>query len=348
MNVLLVSDLHLNDNPRDEYRWLLFPRLRKIIREKHVSHLFVLGDLTDEKDRHNARLVNRVVDALSLLIAEGGKASPLEVWLLMGNHDNIDPGCAFFRFLDKMPQLHFVSTPFMRPFDGHEVLMLPHTRTPLESWAQIDFMHKADFIFLHGTMTGAAAESGQLLEGIPPGALVQARKAKIFGGDIHVPQRVGRVEYVGAPYPVRFGDNFEGRAILLTDWRTADEIPLPSIRRVWLEADAHGIGAPGDTGKLPQLSEGDQVKVRVRLSQAEYHLWNDVKKYVVEWCANMKLQLCGLELQREEAKAVPKLARRVVLKKSGRGILDDFCQKNKVDKSTADVGHHILQSVERK
>lgn len=53
MNILdsaiMISDLHLTDSPRDEYRWGLFPWLREQIKVYKIEHLLILGDITDRK-----------------------------------------------------------------------------------------------------------------------------------------------------------------------------------------------------------------------------------------------------------------------------------------------------------
>ena len=58
---LLVSDLHLTDNPRDEYRWGIFGQIDSVIQTYQPSCLVILGDLTDKKDNHSSELVNRLL-----------------------------------------------------------------------------------------------------------------------------------------------------------------------------------------------------------------------------------------------------------------------------------------------
>lgn len=339
MSALLVSDLHLTANPRDEYRWRIFDQIKHIATEHWVKDLFILGDLTEAKDFHSARLVNRIVSSLLGLYSDKS-AGIMQIWVIFGNHDGLDPNCPFFGFLGRYPCINFISTPFMRPISGNEVLMLPHTRDPVRAWEMVD-MHQADFIFMHATVRGALGENGMALEGIPPGLLSLARRAKIFSGDVHVPQTIGKVEYIGAPYPIKFGDNFQPRAILLKDWRKAISIPLSNIRRLMVtmgpEADITTLG----------LLEGDQIKVRVQLQPSEFHLWSDFKRRVLADAATLGVAVCGLELLRPEAKPLPKIApRRPKFVRAPQAILREYCEGQKVDVDMWDAGTKLIEEVQ--
>ena len=337
MNTLLISDLHLTDAPRDSYRWKLFDWLIEVMPQHDVKNLFILGDITDAKDYHSARLVNRLVGALLGLYRRGGLHY---IHLLRGNHDGTDPHCPYFEFLGQYPSIRYISTPFTFPLNGQDVLALPHSRDPQKDWDGVE-MHNVDLILMHATVRGAVAENGQVLEGVPPSLLATARRAKIYSGDVHVPQKLGRVEYVGAPYPVRFGDSFVPRAILLEKGKARDLLP-PAIRRGVITVDATQAGLAG----LSAYSKGDQVKVRVRLNPSEYLDWQKIKKNVTAACTEQGVELCGLELERTPP--------RRLLRKSGaplqqqrtpQDILKAFCAANKVDGSSAAVADGILEKL---
>ena len=339
MNALLISDLHLTNNPHDSYRWKLFSWLREVIPKNNVKFLWICGDITTEKDRHPARLVNKVVDELLSLYRQTGLTT---IYILRGNHDGIDPKCSFFQFLGKYPSIQFVETPFAAQFSDREVLMLPHTTTPAEAWKNVE-LHLADYIFMHATVKGAVSESGMQLDGIPSGLLVTAHKAKIYSGDIHVPQKVksGRVEvdYIGAPYPVRFGDKFEPRAVLLENFRTARSLPIPSIQRQTLTITPKDAEIP-----LKTLRQGDQVKVRIRLTPSEYGDWAQIKKRVVSACNEAGVELCGLELEKVENKIRLRTPTAVVTK-DPKQIVSEFCTSNKVSTAVANEGIKLLTEV---
>ena len=336
MNSILISDLHLTNNPRDAYRWKLFAWLRDVIPKHSVKYLFILGDMTEEKDRHPAQLVNRVVDELLLTYRQTGLTT---IYVLRGNHDGTDPLTSYFRFLGKYPSIQFIETPFAAPFCDREVLMLPHTTTPADAWKNVE-MHLANYIFMHATVKGAISESGQQLDGIPAGLLATARRAKIYSGDIHVPQTVksGRVEveYIGAPHPIKFGDKFEPRAVLIENFRTAKSIPIPSIQRQTLTITPKDAEIP-----LKTLRQGDQVKVHIRLTPSEYGDWAQIKKRVVSACNEAGVELCGLELEKVESKIRLRTPTAVVTK-DPKQIVTEFCTSNKVSTAVTNEGIKLL------
>ncbi len=339
MNSLLVSDTHFTNNPRDAYRWGLFSWLREAIPKHSVKYLFLLGDLCEEKDRHPAQLVNKVVDELLLVYKQTGLT---EIYIIRGNHDGLDPNTSFFKFLGKYPCIKFIETPFAAPFCDREVLMLPHTTTPAEAWKNVE-MERADYIFMHATVKGAVSESGIQLDGIPAGLLATAHRAKIYSGDVHVPQKVklGRVEveYVGAPYPVKFGDKFEPRAILIENFRTSRSIAIPSIRRQTITITPKDAEIP-----LDALRQGDQIKIRIRLTPSEYGDWARLKKQVVSICAEAKVELCGLELEKVENRIRLRTPTALIVKDPQK-VLSEFCGINKLSQAVSAEGTKLLTEV---
>lgn len=345
MNAILVSDLHLTSNPRDEYRWALFPWLIEMITKHSVRNLFILGDTTDAKDYHSSRLVNRVVSNVLSLYQQ---TELHRVHILRGNHDGIDPACPYFQFLGKFPSIQYISTPFAFPLTigtqaDVQVQMLPHTANPEQDWEAVQFQ-KADLILAHATFKGAVAENGQALEGVPVGLLAKAHRAKIYSGDIHVPQTIakGFIEYVGAPYAVRFGDDFTPRAVLLEGVRKARDLSPPGVKRRILAVNATDTVLRG----LEGLSKGDQVKVRLRLAPAEFMDWQKRKKWVMGVCAEAGVELCGLELERVPEKRV--LLRRPVQQAQQKTPLDifkGFCEGQKLDKNIVASGQEFLRIV---
>src|SRR5713226_9416852 len=116
MTYLISADLHLSDRPRDEYRWGLFGWLAKMQAKHDVTATMFLGDITQDKDKHSATLVNRLVDELI------GLKPP--IYILRGNHDGIDPANPYFRFLSTIEGVQFIVEPTV--IDG--VAFIPHCR----------------------------------------------------------------------------------------------------------------------------------------------------------------------------------------------------------------------------
>lgn len=259
--IFITSDLHLTDRSTDTYRFDLFPWLEKRILSEEADYLFILGDVTDQKDNHSSALVNRVVSELRGIRDRTG----VEVYVLKGNHDYTDEGEPFFRWLSE-PGLQFISKPTTLRLSGKEFLFLPHTRRYIAEWKGQP-IKKADFILAHQTFVGAVASNGMEMEhGIPRGVFNKAKEGcLVISGDIHVPQRIGRVEYCGAPYPITFGDSYSPR-VLYFDGKKLKSIPRNTIRKATIDV-------PFDCEDFQEffqqqnVSGGDQIKARIVIPQ---------------------------------------------------------------------------------
>jgi hypothetical protein len=293
MKMLLTADLHLTDNPKDEYRWSLFPWLVKQVKKHQVGMIGLLGDLTDVKDRHSEPLVNRVVDNLELL----GKACP--VIFDPGNHDGIQAGRPFFRFANHIYNV----TCLTGPMDLDQMLFLPNTRDAQTDWADINF-NSFRYIFCHQTFDGCVVENGMKMLGLPP-AIFGKTKARIYSGDIHVPQVVSnkpRIEYVGAPYRIRFGDEYEPRVLMIGETPKGEhqqqDLYFPTAMKFLIELDgADPIRQLEKKLHRLQAEEGDQAKVRVQLKRDELPEWFAIRSDIVSLMAKRGIDLTGPELR---------------------------------------------------
>lgn len=269
---LLTADLHLSDNTRDAYRWEIFPWLIKQIELHKIERAILLGDITEYKDGHSAYLVNRIVDTLVEL---GGYC---DVVILRGNHDGLTPDCPFFKFTGELKHITWISSPLRI---GRE-LFLPHTDNYKQDWANINF--DADTFFCHQTFIGAAAESGSQLAGVPLDIIPP--NIRVFSGDIHKPQQLGSVTYVGAPYTIRFGDDYDPRIIILQG-KKATSIPVPGVRKRLLN-----ITSPAQL-KPDVANPGDLVKVRVHLDTTK-DSWDIWRAEIADILKQNKWKSCGI------------------------------------------------------
>lgn len=273
---LLTADLHLNDNARDSYRFKFFDRLPKLVWDHQVGCVVILGDITEEKDRHGAWLVNRVADGLRAL------SEVVHVIWLLGNHDYKDRDQPFFRAVAALAGVEVVTSPIARPalcsaagVAWGRVCLLPHTRDFEEDWRGLQFDAKTTY-FAHNTFAGAISESGKPLPGIPTDIFPTG--ARCFSGDVHVPQNVGPVTYVGAPYLVDFGDKFRPRVLLLDGHGEPKSLVLRGPGKRLLEIDSLA-----DLKQDHWLAPGDVVKVKVRLRAKDYDKWPSMKAAVEKW-----------------------------------------------------------------
>ncbi len=331
MNYLITSDLHLTDRERDAYRFGLFPWLEEQVKKYKIDYLFILGDITDQKDNHSSRLVNTITDAIRELSQE------VDIVILSGNHDYIDSDCPFFRFLDNINVdgvafLHKITE--FETSDG-ALLFLPHTRTPTEDWKDISW-DKFDYVFMHQTMDGSKASNGMAMDGLSR-KIFKGYKGDVISGDIHVPQTIGPVMYVGSPYHVHFGDHFIPRVLLIHD-NTLAELHFTAPRKLTYE-----INDPEELLGL-DFTSGDQLKVRLKLSAAELADWSNLKCRVEEICKERGTYLHAVELlkigkdQSKRSKAPP-----IAIKLSPLQAYEKFCDKENIKGHIRTMGQSLLE-----
>jgi hypothetical protein len=336
-DALLVGDLHLTTQPRDAYRWLVFDQIKQALLKHQPKHLVLLGDLTDEKDRHAAELVNKICDNLVAL----GQNSNRYIHIVRGNHDGIDPEWPYFRFLGNLPGVQFYAQP-AEMFGNRDAFVLPHSRDPLVDWKAIDFScYKT--VFAHVTVKGAEAESGVALRSVIGADYFRKRDVIVYSGDVHVPQKIGPVVYVGAPYPIRFGDKFKPRLVYLGKAK-ALSIEVPTIARMMLDLKDASELSPSRRPNLVKVNSGDQAKVRLHLPEDRLGDWLAQRRAIIAHCRKLGLDLVSVEVVREEG-ARPMLAARYATLKEPQAVLAKYVQQQHVRYHHAHVGKDLLARV---
>lgn len=300
---LLVSDLHLTASVDDEYRWDLFRQLREEVRNHGVKTLVCLGDTTDAKDYHSSSLVNRIVDGFCSL-----RDLVDEVVILMGNHDYLKDGQPYLSFLNHIPGIKYVTT-IHSDLDGDlPCLWLPHTRNPGASWADMHDLSWYEYVFMHQTVSGSIADNGFTMHGDGSDACFLHWKGDlpaIWSGDIHVPQTLrvsggAKVNYVGSPYHVHFGDKFEPRsALLITKQGSHRDIELVFPKRHSIKMDSRSNLAR--ISKQWDLHKGDQAVIGITLGLEDQHAWPRIRRQVERWAEEQEIIVRDLTLTVDKA-----------------------------------------------
>ncbi len=336
-NFIITSDLHLTSNPLDAYRFELFRFLKEQCQEHSVAYVFILGDLTDLKDNHSAKLVTKIVRSLTDL------SKHAKVIILKGNHDYIDADEPFFGFLNKIENVKFVITPKRcMSIGGKNFMFLPHAREPLKEWEHmaIDKTKGIDYIMMHQTMDGSVASNGYALKGLNT-SIFKKSKSLIFSGDIHVPQSIGKVRYVGSPYHVHYGDSFKPRLLLVSGTTQRDlyfpclhkhsvRISHPDKLKSWVEAN--------------DVRPFDQVKVRLSLGREEYANWQKYKQQIIMTCGYINVHLHSVELEPRSgsAKKNKKLQGSMNFISDPNDVLKKFCKRQKTSTYNKTMGEKLI------
>lgn len=328
MSYLLIGDLHLTDRPRDAYRFDIFKWIVKQQAKYKPEATFIMGDLCDQKDRHSAALVNRIVDELGRLSA---------VYILMGNHDYIDPKTPFFKFLSKLKGVFF----FAEPCIFGNVAVIPHCREQDRFDAACEKIGeqegRADYLLVHNTFSGAISETGKELSGFSTGQIQFVNpKYGVFAGDIHRPQHTDNITYVGSPYHIRFGDDFEPRCLLLErDLVTDLHFDCP---RKWKLA----VRDADEILKDKRLLAGDQVKITVELAREEAVEWQNYRNQIKDACERKEFEVFGIDLKVNTFK---KKNKDVKVGHDPVSILGAFCKSEGTSSQIHEAGLSILKNV---
>jgi hypothetical protein len=327
MRALLIGDLHLTDRPRDAYRFDIFKWAKQAQVKRDVQATFIMGDICDKKDFHSAFLVNELVDHL--------RALRPPVYIPMGNHDYTDPTNPFFGFLNFIDGINFVSNPELVDCAGTCVAILPHcTEKLFEINCQAFQADQPSLLLCHQTFDGAIAETGARLTGFSQAPIGFLRpRLGTYAGDVHKPQQHGAVTYVGAPYHIRFGDDFEPRCIYLNDADPPVDLYFDTVRK-WSITVRDADEIISNEALLP----GDQIKVTVELAREEAVEWQAHKKRVIEVLKRRELEVFGIDSGTPRKQIVPSSAAR-----NPHDVLKAFCLAESVPSQLKRTGETILE-----
>jgi hypothetical protein len=339
MSILITSDIHLSENPRDAYRHTFMRQLPEVVARHKADAVFVLGDLTESKGSHNAELVNATVEHFYNL------AQVCPVVILQGNHDWLSsPENPYFQFLHLIEGITWISKPTPAnhahsawpeklPKLPGPTMFLPHTNNPSITWQKLNFDHY-DFIFTHQTFAGALGDNGKELGGASTELFPDS--ARIISGDVHVPQQVGQVTYVGAPYHVDFGDSFDGRLLLIADDGNIQSIPYKGPQKHLVNIQS--IAGLDGRKFLPD----DVLKVRLETTLDQYAHWSELVSKVYAWGDRHKyaihsVQPCIVQTANKTTKqqtAQPT--------KTDKELMVEYAAARSVDVSTVKAGLNLL------
>jgi len=331
--MLLTTDWHLTDSPQDEYRWAIFDRVAEELRARPTDTLFFLGDLADKKDKHSSVLVNRMTSCWAKLLES---FPDLSVYALMGNHDMPLHGPPFWAFLEQMGIGVITSPAEITP----ELIALPYTENPRETWKSLRLsQYKAAFI--HQTVSGAVVESGVTMQN--DRMVLFPRGLKVYSGDIHVPQVVGVVTYVGAPHPIDFNDSYACRMLRLApDFTIAGEIRVNSIKKVVLEASS--IEELDAYSEDEWLREGDQVRIKLHLDLASIDEWPALQERAAAWARGQKVALASVEITTTEVRGSTGGDRQEAAATSPKETLRLFAEAENIQGDLYEYGDRLLNS----
>ncbi len=366
MKILLATDLHLTDRPEDEYRWGLFPWLEALCAKENIQHAFFLGDLTDSKDRHSASLVNSVtrsINSLRKAIGDTTEDNSARVHLLMGNHDFIDKRTPFFDYLRLVQGISFYQETAivniskgadecligMVPFQREDSDFYDEVRQAIHLAAETE-MGALSLLLIHQTLSGSRLSNGTTMtEGLDTeqvDGIHGMEYTHIYSGDIHIPQTVGPVKYVGSPYQIKFGDEFEGRVLVYDTTKSRHKAhKFPCLRKWTFEV----TGIDELESQMEQVGERDMVKVRLNIPRRDIPDSGALRRQVFEIAQGKGAVVSSVTLRVSAAKTGLRKRggdadRDKPVTSLGKGeLFDQFCSSKSIDKGLREFGKDIVE-----
>lgn len=329
MASVITADLHLSANPRDAYRHRWMEGLPALLQREEADRLIICGDLTTEKDYHSAWLTNKIVR----YVHDASAVCP--VYILMGNHDYTSAANPFFEFLGGFDRVHWIKEVTETKLKGlGRCLFIPHQRK-LEAWDGLEQLKEEwNWVFAHATFQGARNEQDLEMEGPAMGLVLGHR---VISGDVHVPQKVGPVTYVGPPFRINYGDTYQPRILLLSEHH-ANQRLCEGPRKVLVEAASwDDIEAVGD------CRTGNMVKIRYSIPSQDYDKWPLLRKRIEDWAAKNKLILDAVIPVPLIADTAPDKKAKVVKTASDLEIIKSYATRYQVGDKTLRMGLRLLE-----
>src|SRR6266853_3612223 len=321
MKFLFTADIHLSDSSQDAYRFGLFQWLRQQQEIYRTDAIMILGDLTTEKNKHSAKLVNKIVGGLRLLRPP--------ILILKGNHDYIREDIPFFKFLNSIKGITFCTNPTY--IEEYNIYMVPHQTTQAALNAAFLKAPKGCLLTTHATLTGAIGDTGSRLTGM---AIAPNKALKLYSGDVHVPHVCEGVTYIGSPYHTRHGIDYKARVLLLDDDKETN---------LYFDAPKKLSLTIRDLSEMPELKKGDQVKVTLELPRSEAVEWANHKKSIIDYCKSKGVEVYGTELKVAQTRKRQRLDD-TPINRSNLDYFKAFCAAEQVPSNVKSVGLQLVES----
>jgi DNA repair exonuclease SbcCD nuclease subunit len=228
--LLLFSDLHLHPHKRSNQRledcltalrWVFDTAI-----EKGINYVLFGGDLFHDRQKIEIYTYQKAFE----IFAEYSKKNKFHVYLLLGNHDlwfNDKTNISSVMPLSVLPNITVIGKPSRIDIDGHNWDFIPYTHNPIESLEQLKNLHSTmKYALGHLALDGAVLHGNQHSDVTieHDGDMVNISASLFdhykytFLGHYHAEQRVNKkVEYIGSPLQLSFGEAFQTKHIILFD-----------------------------------------------------------------------------------------------------------------------------------
>lgn len=238
---LIFSDLHIHahkdraDRLQDCINVLnwIFEEAKK----NKCEFIFFLGDLFHERARIDVKNYIKTFEVFMTHMIQD--AADRDMYLLVGNHDMYHKerwDINSIKPLTAIPRIHIIDHPQRTVIDNLKIDWMPHTENPIEELKNLKEKNQGagDVLFGHMSVNGAILN---LCFGTKADVVVEHDNDMVpvnvdnfdewrltVLGHYHGAQQLNKkVEYIGSPLQLTFGEAFQEKHILILDLQTLEK-----------------------------------------------------------------------------------------------------------------------------
>jgi len=239
--VLIFSDIHIHphkrSNDRLEHCLKALDWVFDVAEQRGITQILFGGDLYHDRQKIEVYTYQRTFETLEKRL-RGGK---FKLYLLLGNHDlwyNDKTSVSSVIPLSALPGVQIISQPERLNIAGSNWDFIPFTHNPITTLEELKkksgnpeyaLGHIAiDGAILHGTQYSDVAieHDGDM---VSVGVSLFDHYKHTFLGHYHAEQRVNeKVEYVGSPLELSFGEAFQKKHIIAFNGKTGKRTYIPN------------------------------------------------------------------------------------------------------------------------
>lgn len=233
-NILLFSDIHIHPHKKSLNRLedclKVIPWVFKTSKENNVKNIIFGGDFFHDRQKIDIYTYQRSFDVLKQSIKDTG----IKIWFLLGNHDlwffeNSDISSVYP--FGEIEGVNIVSKPTRIEIEGLNWDFLPFTKDPINSLNILNgFPGEKQCLIGHIALNQAKMHKGSYSSDIlveHEGEMINVDSdifmdyEQVFLGHFHSEQKINaKVEYIGSPLQLSFGEAFEDKHLIVLDTKT--------------------------------------------------------------------------------------------------------------------------------
>lgn len=357
MKALIFSDLHIHKHKDridrlqdclDVLNWVFDTALKN-----DCQQIFFLGDLFHERAKID--VLNYLKTFETLVKRMTGDCEHLHLYMLVGNHDmyhrerwdvnSIKP-------LSAISGVHIIQTPLSTNIGGRKIDWLPHAENPM---SELDKLKEdpGDILFAHLAVHGAALNA---MFGTKSDVIVEHDNEMVpidvncfddwkmtVLGHYHGAQNLNnKVEYIGSPLQLGFGEAFQSKHVMILDLKT--------LKKEYIEntfSPKHLIVSPEDVQNEAYDLSGQFVRIAVNdIGQKDLV---DLKRKIAQESKPLSLDMKQKDKKKDEDDSHIVEDARAILKDTKamlKQYVDDAGTPDSLDKDTLlAMGYKCLEEI---